>query len=38
MIVRFMNLFGIFSQSVVVSYCHSVVISWHLNDYPMTIE
>ena len=34
----FAFLFGILRQSVVVIYCHSVVISWQLNDYQMTIE
>jgi len=30
--------FGVLHQSVVVIFCHSVVISWRLNDYQMTIE
>jgi len=31
-------LFGILRQSIVVIHGHSVVISWQLNDYQMTIE
>jgi len=34
----FIYLLGILCQSLVVIYCHYVVISWQLNDYQMTIE